>query len=79
MEQAHSVAKRASKDNVELKVALHQMYQSIYAREPDAEEVRLGLQFIERSSALPRPANGMTPLECLAQALLLANEFAFVD
>jgi hypothetical protein len=76
LEQARSVAKRAGGDP---KVALRQMYKSIYAREPDAEEVRLGLQFIERSAALPRNANGLTPLECLAQALLLANEFAFID
>jgi hypothetical protein len=55
------------------------MYKHIYAREPDAAEVRLGLAFIERSASVGRPASGMTPWECLAQALLLANEFAFVD
>jgi hypothetical protein len=78
LDQARSVVKRAGNAS-DPKVALRQMYQLIYARQPDAEEVRLGLQFIERSVALPRGANALTPLECLAQALLVANEFAFVD
>ncbi len=78
IEQARSIAKRAGNAS-EPKVALHQMYKSIYAREPDADEVRLGLEFIERSAQLPRTAGALTPLECLAQALLVANEFAFVD
>lgn len=78
LEQARTVVKRAG-NLTEPKVALRQMYMRIYARDPDAEEVRLGLEFIERSSALPRPANGLTAWECLAQALLVANEFAFID
>ncbi len=78
LEQARSVVKRSG-SLAEPKVALRQMYQHIYAREPDAAEVRLGLEFIERSSALPRAANGLTAWECLAQALLVANEFAFID
>jgi hypothetical protein len=78
LEQARAVVKGAG-SLAEPKVALRQMYKSIYAREPDADEVRLGLEFVERSSALPRPASGLSPWECLAQALLVANEFAFVD
>jgi Protein of unknown function (DUF1553)/Protein of unknown function (DUF1549)/Planctomycete cytochrome C len=78
LEQARSVVKRSGEAS-DAKVALRQMYKHIYAREPDAEEVRLGLQFVERASALPRAANALTPLECLAQALLVANEFVFVD
>jgi hypothetical protein len=78
LEQARTAVKRAG-NLAEPKVALRQMYRNIYAREPDAEEVRLGLEFVERSAALPRPANGLTAWECLAQALLIANEFAFVD
>ena len=78
LERALAIVKRAG-DLAEPKMALRQIYKSIYAREPDAEEVRLGMQFIERSSALPRGANVLTPWECLAKALLIANEFAFVD
>ena len=54
--QARSIVKRVG-STADPKVALHQMYKSIYAREPDADEVRLGLQFIERSSQLPRASN----------------------
>jgi hypothetical protein len=78
LEQARTVVKRAG-NLAKPKGALRLMYKGIYAREPDAAEMRLGLEFIERSSALPRAANGLTPWECLAQALLVANEFAFVD
>ena len=46
-EQARAIVKRVG-NPVEPKMALRQMYKSIYAREPDAEEVRLGLEFIER-------------------------------
>jgi hypothetical protein len=53
------------------------LHRLIYGRHPDAEELRLGLEFI-RSAAIST-ANGLTPWEQYAQVLLLANEFAFVD
>jgi hypothetical protein len=51
----------------------------VLGREAVAEEMQTALQFIERSASLPRPASGLTPLECVAQALLMSNEFTFVD
>ena len=66
LERALAIVKRAG-DLAEPKMALRQIYKSIYAREPDTEEVRLGMQFIERSSALPRGANVLTPWECLCR------------
>ena len=78
IEQARSVAKRAAgakNDNL----ALRQMYKDIYAREPDADELRFTSAFLDRSAALPREAGALTPLEAVAQTLLVANEFVFVD
>ena len=78
IEQAKSVAKRASAAK-DAKSALHEMYKDIYARRPDPDEVRLGLTFITQSAALTSAKGNLTPLESLAQALLVANEFVFVD
>jgi hypothetical protein len=78
LEQARSVARRAGHaDNPRL--AVQQMYKGVHARLPDADEMRLGVDFVERISTLPRTAGALTPLESLAQAMLLANEFAFID
>ncbi|MBI1831640.1 MAG: PSD1 domain-containing protein [Planctomycetes bacterium] len=78
LEQARTIAKRAS-SNTDAKATLNAICKAIHAREPDADELRLSRQFVERSAALPRPANGLTPLELVAQSLLIGNEFAFVD
>ncbi|HZZ81831.1 MAG TPA: PSD1 and planctomycete cytochrome C domain-containing protein [Gemmataceae bacterium] len=78
LQQARIVAKNAGSPATP-KEALHRMYKNVYAREPEADELRLGMEFLEQSASVARPADGLTPLECLAQALLVANEFAFVD
>lgn len=77
-EQAKALAKRSSLAN-EPAARVRHLYRDVYARVPDAEEMRIGLQFVERAAQLPRPDNGLTPWECLAQALLVANEFVFID
>ena len=78
IEQARTLVKRAA-EGKDVKVGLSQMYRAVYAREPDAEEIRFAVAFLERSAALPRADGALTPLENLAQALLVANEFVFVD
>jgi hypothetical protein len=78
-EQARVLMRRAEgKDTAEKIQRLHQL---VYARAADAEEVRLGRQFVEAAAKLPGPsgANALTAWERYAQALLLANEFVFVD
>ncbi len=57
------------------------LYRAVYARDPDADETRMGVQFVEQTAKTP-PAAGaraLTPWERYAQVLLLSNEFAFVD
>ena len=58
---------------------IQRLHRLIYARNADAEEVRIGQQFVDAAAKLPGPATGMTPWERYAQALLLSNEFVFVD
>ncbi len=61
------------------------LYQRLYGRAAEPDEVALGLRFLEAASrptadkaALPAAAP-LTPWEKYAQVLLLANEFCFVD
>ena len=67
-----------TKKNEEKIQALHRL---VYARQADAEEVRVGLRFLDAAAKLPGPDTGraMTPWERYAKVLLLSNEFAFVD
>ena len=78
-EQTRVLMRRVTgKDAAEKIQRLHRL---IYARDADAEEVRLGQQFVESAGKLPGPsgANALRPWERYAQALMLANEFAFTD
>jgi hypothetical protein len=77
-EQARALAKRLATD-MEPAAKLQHLYRDIYARMPDADEMRIGLQFVEQSGRLKSGAGSLSPWECLAQALLVANEFVFVD
>ena len=60
---------------------LRRLYRIVYARDPDDEEVRLGMQFVATTAKTPLagPPVALTPWERYAQVLLMANEFAFVD
>jgi cytochrome c553 len=77
-EQTRTLLKRPElagvKDDAE---KITRLYRIIYARNVDAEEVRIGREFV--ASAVNGSAGGMTPWERYTQALLLSNEFVFVD
>jgi hypothetical protein len=73
VEQARGLLARSDMirlPNAEAKI--NRLYEILYSRGPDAEELKLGRQFVEG----PDPAKNW---EEYAQVLLLANEFAFVD
>ena len=57
------------------------LYRVVYARDPDVDEVRLGVQFVAETAKTPLagPPVALTPWERYAQVLMMANEFAFVD
>jgi hypothetical protein len=62
------------------------LYRRLYGRAADAEEVALGMRFLQNVPPPPAPENiakpdtpALTPWEKYAQVLLLANEFVFVD
>jgi hypothetical protein len=60
------------------------LYCLLFARRPAAEEVAIGCRFLEAMKATPVGENSgdvrpLGPWEAYAQALLLSNEFLFVD
>jgi mono/diheme cytochrome c family protein len=79
-EQTRALLKRAEFKAIEDEAGkIEVLHRIIYARQADADEVRIGQQFIEAAGRMAGPTTGMTPWERYTQALLLANEFAFVD
>jgi hypothetical protein len=59
---------------------IDRLYWLLYGRAPDAEEINLGLRFVELAQPHETLAGlSLGPWEKYAQVLLLANEFVFVD
>jgi hypothetical protein len=73
MEQAKALAARANDADPTNRVAA--LYRLAYSRPPTAEEMQLALEFVKA----PAEGMGLSPWDQLAQVLLSANEFAFVD
>lgn len=71
IEQAKFLAKRV--ESAEPSGHIEKMYQLCYGRKPEAEEVSLGIRYVQAAG------NGTSAWEKYAQVLLLSNEFAFVD
>jgi hypothetical protein len=85
-EQARRLARRAAlRSGGGPRERVEQLYRLVYGRAADAEEVRLGLRFLAeegRPGDEPGPGaaeGGLGPWERYALALLLANEFTFLD
>jgi hypothetical protein len=61
---------------------INRMYQLAYGRTAEADEIALGLRFLAEAKKSEGTKKDVLPLsawEQYAQALLLSNEFAFVD
>jgi hypothetical protein len=75
VEQAKRLATRvASEPDVGRRI--EGMYRLCYGRKPGAEELSLGLQFLQDAGG---DKAKLSPWERYSQILLLSNEFAFVD
>jgi hypothetical protein len=81
LQQAKALAARpevAGPSQPELRIDA--LYRLLYGRPPSAEEIELGVRFVDEASrGRQPPETKLTPWEQYAQVLLLANEFAFVD
>ena len=56
---------------------MRELYRLVLARDPDANEVKVGLRFIE--SPLGPERSQLSAWQMYAQVLLLTNEMMFVD
>ena len=79
IEQARHLARQTNGGDAAMMTQA--LYQRIYARSASNEELQFAEQFLKDAAELKDEKSGATlsPLEQLAQALLLANEFVFVD
>lgn len=79
IEQAQALAQRpevaGAKSPAEQVSAL---YQLTFARRPDADEAKIGEQFLSAATASNEGVK-LSPLEQFTQLLLLTNEFTYVD
>ena len=71
--RAEALAKRLANGTNEARVAA--LYRATLGREPEPEELRLAKRFVAQSGL----SKETLPWQELAQALLLSNEFMFVD
>ncbi len=81
LEQARLLAHRPEVTGpVQPAARVQQLYRVVFGRAADADEVRLGVAFVQAATReTPPGAQGLGPWERYAQVLLLSNEFAFVD
>jgi hypothetical protein len=84
IEQAKALSKRPDVASVQDNGAkIRSAYRLIFGRAPAPEEVAFGIQFLQGAEQI-RPASAgpsiaLTPWEEYCQALLMTNEFSFVD
>ncbi|HLJ09991.1 MAG TPA: DUF1549 and DUF1553 domain-containing protein [Planctomycetaceae bacterium] len=94
MQQASSLAGRAEFQRLDAPLArMAYLYQSVFQRDPTADEIELGRRFIEteQASSAPQPKDAtaapedkprappLGPWERYAQTLLMSDELMFVD
>lgn len=76
IEQVKHLAARLEVTSVaDTDARIQSLYRLIYARAATVDEVRIGRRFLEQTAT----NSSLTTLEQYTQALLLANEFVFVD
>ncbi len=78
-EQARKILTRPDVADGDATAKIQKLHRVLYARDADADEVRLGLRFLEATASTPGPARALSAWERYTQALVLANEFVFVD
>ncbi len=80
LQQSEAVAGRpeiSAADKPRRRIAL--LYEIVYARKPRADEIKLGLEFVKQTSLGKDKGSPESSWKEYAQALMMANEFAFVD
>ena len=79
VEQAQRLVKRPEFTTAEPQERIQRLYALLFARSATAEEVSLARQFLDAKEPPDSVAGKLTPWERLAQALLMTNEFVYID
>jgi len=86
MEQATMLVNRPAFQRLDDETArIRHLYQLVYQRDPSADEIQLGLRFLQAKSAgadlkeQTHEQRPLTPWERYGQVLLMSNELMFVD
>ena len=86
MEQACKMVNRPTFQRLDDETKrIRYLYQLVYQRDPTADEIQLGLRFLQAKSALAdlkeqtHEQQPLTPWERYGQVLLMSNELMFVD
>jgi hypothetical protein len=81
LERAKSLIKRIDQHGIaDSRARIARLYQAVFARNPLADESAAATKFLEAATTNePNGSPGQDVWPQLAQALLLANEFVFVD
>jgi hypothetical protein len=76
IDRARALAKRVDQNSPE--TGVHELFQIVYQRNSTPEQLTASLDFLQ-TPAIEQPPTALTNWERLAHALLLSNEFIFVD
>jgi hypothetical protein len=80
VEQAQRLAKRPEIATVAAPAErVQRLYATLFGRPATAEEVSLAAQFLASKDAAPEGPNKLNPWERYVQALLMTNEFVYID
>ena len=77
IEQSRHVAARSQQEDLSNQQRVERLFQIVYGRTAHADEIQFGTQFVDQAAKQTDPK--LSPWEKLAQALLMSNEFVYVD
>ncbi|MCU0962218.1 MAG: DUF1549 domain-containing protein [Pirellulaceae bacterium] len=80
LERAKTIVNRADVQSAASTAErIEALYRAVFARAPDADELRIGQAFLEADVPETESAAGLNPWQQYAQLLVMSNTFAFVD
>ena len=80
IEQSRALAARQEVGSAaEAPERIRRLYALLFGREPTADELTLGVEFVSTPPTAGEPAGALDAWQRYAQALLMTNEFTYVD
>ncbi len=80
VEQARQLAARPEVSSVtDTDQRIRRLYYLLFGRQPNDDELALGRQYLSAPPVANEPHGQLDPWQRYAQALLLTNEFSYID